>query len=164
MSYLGENKVFSKYKMDEEKKQADMKLGLQSEDECLPIFREVFDKHLCKTDHYSYMDYISPKTYIELKTRNCKSDAFNTIMIGKNKVEFSLKSKRKCILAWRFTDGIYYYIVNKKDVDNGSVFYAMGGRKDRGRDETKMVAYIKKELLIKMSTPSLADPLAETHI
>jgi hypothetical protein len=164
MSYLGENKVFSKYKMDEQKKQADMKLGLESEDECLSIFRNVFDEHLCKTDTYSCMDYISPKTYIELKTRNCSSNAFNTIMIGKNKVEFSLKSKRKCVLAWRFTDGIYYYIVNKKDITNGDVFYAMGGRSDRGIDERKMVAYIKKELLIKMPILSPLDPLAEKHI
>jgi hypothetical protein len=85
-------------------------------------------------------------------------------MIGKNKVEFSLKSKRKCILAWRFTDGIFYYIVNKKDIESGDVFYAMGGRSDRGIDERKMVAYIKKELLVKMSIPSPLDPLAENHI
>jgi hypothetical protein len=136
--------------MNEEKRQADMKMGFESEDECLPIFRNKFDPLLMKTNTYSFMDYISPKTYIELKTRTCCSNDFKTVMIGKNKVEFSLKSKRKCVLAWRFTDGIYYYIVNEKDIKNGDVYYAMGGRKDRGIDETKMVAYIKNHLLVKL--------------
>jgi hypothetical protein len=133
--------------MNNEKKLQDLKLGNEGEDYCLPIFRERFDKYLCKTNLYSQMDYISPKTIIELKTRNCKSSSYPSIMIGKNKVEISIKSKKRCILAFKFQDGIYYWEANKADVDNGNVYFAMGGRCDRGIDERKEVAYIKRELL-----------------
>jgi hypothetical protein len=136
--------------MDILKCEQDIKLGNEGEDKCLPIFREKFDKYLCKTNRYSLMDYISPTMYIELKTRNCNHDKYNDIVIGKNKVDFSFKSNKKCILAFNFQDGIYYYIVDKKDFDNGDIYYAIGGRYDRGVDERKEVAYIKRKLLIKL--------------
>ena len=109
--------------MNNEKKLQDLKLGTEGEDYFLPIFREKFDKYLCKTNRYSQMDYISPTTIVELKTRNCKSTTYPNIMIGKNKIEFSLKSKKKCILAFTFQDGIYYWEVNKDNIDSGEVYY-----------------------------------------
>jgi hypothetical protein len=136
--------------MDADKQNADLLIGEEGEDKCLILFREKIDKQLCKTNQYSYVDFISPKTYVEIKTRRCNHNSYNDIMIGKNKVEFCLKSKKACYLAWNFNDGVYYWKVNKADVEAGKVFYAMGGRTDRGVDERKEVAYVKRELLIKI--------------
>lgn len=133
--------------MDFDKQQADISFGTQNEVDCLPLFRNKWDTKLCRTNTYSYVDYISPKTYVEIKSRRCNHNTYETIMIGKNKVEFCLKSHRSCYLVWKFEDGIYYWKVNRKDLDDGNVFYAMGGRNDRGVDERKEVAYVKRELL-----------------
>lgn len=130
-----------------EKQARDKKLGDEGEQECLPLFREKFDKHLSKTGKYNTMDFISPKTYIELKSRNCRYADFDNIMIGKNKVDYCANSIKRCILAWRFRDGVYYYEFNKEDLDNGGVYFGMGGRSDRGRDEIREVAYVRRELL-----------------
>jgi len=134
-------------KIYQNKKAKDLVMGDISEKECLPIFREKFDKYLCKTSQFATMDFISPKTYVELKTRKVRSTDYDDIMIGRNKVDFCLKSNRRCILAWRFTDGIFCYDFDKDDLENGDVFFAMGGRCDRGVDERKEVAYIKRHLL-----------------
>lgn len=135
-------------KIYKQRQERDLALGKRGETDCLPLFREKFDKYLAKTDEYNTMDFISPKTYIELKTRNYRFTQLSDIMIGKNKVEFCMKSNRRCILAWKFIDGVYYYEFNKNDVENGDVYFAMGGRMDRGIDERREVAYIKKHLLL----------------
>ena len=128
----------------------DIELGEKGEQNTLPLFQDKIDKYLCKTGKFNVMDFISPNNYVEVKTRNCNHDKYDNIMIGKNKVEYALKSFRNCYLAWNFQDGIYYWKVNKEDVDNGDVFYAMGGRCDRGKDERKEVAYVKSHLLTKL--------------
>lgn len=130
-----------------EKQARDMKLGEEGEKECLPLFREKFDKYLSKTGKYNTMDFISPNTYIELKSRNCRYADFDNIMIGKNKVDYCANSIKRCILAWRFRDGIYYYEFNREDLDNGGVYFGIGGRNDRGCDEIREVAYVKRGLL-----------------
>ena len=150
MITISENQRLSELnkRIFKQKQERDLALGNQGEIECLPLFKKKFDKYLSKTGQFNTMDFISPKTYVELKSRNYRFADFDDIMIGKNKVEFCLKSFRRCILAWRFTDGIYYYEFDKNDMDEGNVFYAMGGRTDRGIDERKEVAYINRHLLL----------------
>ena len=154
MTSITENQRLSELNMKifRRKQERDLAFGNQGEIECLPLFQKKFDKYLSKTGQFNTMDFISPKTYVELKSRNYRFADFDDIMIGKNKVEFCLKSSRRCILAWRFTDGIYYYEFDKNNMDDGSVFFGMGGRTDRGRDERKEVAYIKRHLLINISS------------
>jgi len=154
MATITENQRLSELNMKifRRKQERDLALGDRGEKECLPLFQKKFDKYLSKTGQFNTMDFISPKTYVELKSRNYRFADFDDIMIGKNKVEFCLKSSRRCILAWRFKDGIYYYEFDKKNIDDGSVFYGMGGRTDRGIDERKEVAYIKRHLLINISS------------
>ena len=132
-------------------KERDYALGNEGEKEALPLFQKKFDRYLCKTGRFNTMDFMSPKTYVELKSRNCRFNDYADIMIGKNKVDFCLASSRRCILAWRFTDGIYCYDFNKEDIESGDVYFAMGGRCDRGKDERKEVAYIKRHLLTPIS-------------
>jgi hypothetical protein len=149
MATITENQRLSELsrRLFKQKQDRDLALGNEGEEECLPLFRAKFDKYLSKTGQFNTMDFISPKTYVELKSRNCKYTDYETIMIGKNKVDYCNNSNKRCILAWRFRDGIYYYEFNKKDIEDGGIFFAIGGRNDRGRDEIKEVAYVKRELL-----------------
>ena len=71
-------------------------------------------------------------------------------MIGVNKIEFASKSCRECYFVFNFWDGVFNWKFNKEDIENGDVFYAMGGRCDRGRNERKLYAYIKNHLLISL--------------
>lgn len=128
-------------------RQQDIELGKKGEEDVLPLLREKIDKYLCKTSQYATMDFISPKSYVEVKTRSCRHDTYSTQMIGVNKIEFALKSFRDCYLVFNFADGVFYWKVNKEDIENGDLYYAMGGRCDRGRDERKIYAYIKNHLL-----------------
>ena len=130
--------------------QRDLKFGNTEEDKLITLFRERFDKCLCKTNSYSVVDFISPKTYLELKSRNCNHDRYNDIMIGENKIRFAEKTNRKVILVWNFQDGVYFYQFDKNDISNGNITFRMGGRTDRGKDERKMCAYVSKDLIEKL--------------
>ena len=131
----------------QERKQKDLEFGLKCEDELLGLFREKIDNLLCKTNQNAIVDYISPKTYLELKSRNCNHNRYDEIMIGKNKIEFAMKTKKNVYFAYNFYDGVYYYKFNSKDVQDGNITFKLGGRCDRGRDERKICGFIKSELL-----------------
>lgn len=126
----------------------DLKFGLAEEDKLLQLFRERFDKCLSKTNTFAIIDFISPKTYLELKSRNCNHDKFDDIMIGENKIRFAEKTKKRVILVWNFQDGIYFYEFKKEDIENGNIQFRMGGRTDRGKNEKKMCAYVSSSLLV----------------
>lgn len=128
----------------------DYNFGIQEEEKLIEVFRERFDKCLCKTNSTAIIDFISPKTYLELKSRNCNHNKFNDIMIGENKIQFALKTKRDVIFAFNFLDGIYFYKFNKEDISNNKINFRLGGRTDRGRDEIKRYAYISRDLLEKI--------------
>jgi hypothetical protein len=128
----------------------DYNFGIQEEEKLIEVFRERFDKCLCKTNSTAIIDFISPKTYLELKSRNCNHNKFNDIMIGDNKIQFALKTKRDVIFAFNFLDGVYFYKFNKDDIFNNKINFRLGGRTDRGKDEIKRYAYISRELLEKI--------------
>lgn len=128
----------------------DFKFGIAEENKLLDLFRERFDKCLCKTSTTAIIDYISPKTYLELKSRNCNHDKFEDIMIGENKIRFAEKTNRRVVLVWNFQDGVYYYDFDKNDITNGKITFRMGGRSDRGKNEKKICAYVSRDLLQKL--------------
>ncbi len=132
-------------------KQRDLELGKKGEEDVLPLLLEKIDKYLCKTSQYAAMDFISPKSYVEVKTRNCSHDLYDAQMMGTNKINFASKSCRQCYFVFNFADGVFYWKFNKDDIENGDVYYEMGGRCDRGKDERKMYAYIKNNLLVRLS-------------
>jgi hypothetical protein len=134
----------------QEKLNKDLEFGLKCENELLELFREKFDKFLCRTNQNAIVDYISPKTYLELKSRNCNHDRYDEIMIVKNKIEFAMKTKKKTYFVYNFLDGVYYYEFNYDDVEKGNITFKLGGRCDRGRDERKICGFIKSELLTKL--------------
>lgn len=126
----------------------DLEFGLKCEDELLNVFREKIDNNFCKTNKGAIVDYISPRCYLELKSRNCNHDKYNEMMIGENKIQFAMKTKKKFYIVYNFKDGIYYYLFNKEDLDLGKIRFSMGGRTDRGKDERKICAFIDVDLLI----------------
>jgi hypothetical protein len=128
----------------------DLAFGFQQEDNLLGIFRENFDRCLSRTGRSAVVDYIAPRTYLELKSRNCRSDRYNTIMFGKNKIEFAQRTNRDFYAVFNFIDGVYFYKYKKEDLDNGLITFGLGGRQDRGKDERKECAFIAHNLLTRL--------------
>lgn len=129
------------------KKDLDLAFGEKNEVLLFDVFKKHIDNKFCKTGRFNEMDFISPSSYLELKSRNCNFTDYDEIMIGENKIRFAEKTDKNVFLAWRFNDGLYFYRFNKDDIENGNITFKMGGRSDRGKDERKQTAYIKRELL-----------------
>jgi len=128
-------------------KEKDLLFGEKNEIELFEVFKKHIDSKFCKTGKFNEMDFISPTSYLELKSRNCKFTDYKEIMIGENKIRFAEKTDKNVFLAWKFTDGLYFYRFNKDDITNGKIIFKMGGRCDRGRDERKTTAFINSDLL-----------------
>jgi hypothetical protein len=129
--------------------QKDLKFGKKAEEELLPLFREVFDPSLNQTSwSFNSIDFECENTIVELKTRKYRYRDLPDMMIGMNKVkrvsdEYA-KNKRQGYLVFNCLDGIYYWKFNSEELKD-AVSYRMGGRKDRGKDETELSAYINKK-------------------
>ena len=73
-------------------------------------------ENLNNTDNYSVVDFRIPTTnlYIELKSRTCKSNAFETTLFDKPKIERWSRNKLYnnaiIYLAFYFIDGVQYFI------------------------------------------------------
>ena len=129
------------------KKDLDLVFGEKNEVELFDVFKRHIDNRFSKTGKFSEMDFVSPTSYLELKSRNCKFTDYEEIMIGENKIRFAENTEKNVYLAWKFTDGLYFYRFCRDDITNGKISFRLGGRNDRGRDERKTTAFIKRELL-----------------
>ena len=126
----------------------DINYGKEKEDEKLELIRKLFGEKIKKIkEKYFVFDYGCEDCYVELKSRRCSSTQYNDTMVGKNKIDYARHTERPCYFAFAFTDGIYYWKFNEDDITNGNVYFAKGGRTDRGKIEIKDYAYIKKEIL-----------------
>tara|TARA_R110002012_G_scaffold24851_3_gene82614 strand:+ start:8152 stop:8622 length:471 start_codon:yes stop_codon:yes gene_type:complete len=134
--------------------QKDERFGKKYEDLLLEYFLsnpEIHGEDIKKTKNkWNVVDYINDNWVCELKSRRYSIHDFNSLMIGKNKIEEAEKAyKQKNHKSYRFyftmKEGIYYwdYEPNPESDDEELFYYfAMGGRCDRGRDERKETAYI----------------------
>ena len=118
-----------------------------------------FNNKLTKLDYYDNFDFIDDKQeiYIELKSRRCKIDIYNTAMVGMNKINMAKilsRKKKNVYFCFYFTDidysaaELYYWKYNIVELDK--VIFKNGGRIDRGKKEIKKYAYIATNLLIKI--------------
>ena len=132
----------------EKRKNDDLKFGFKNEADFLPIMREVIDPLLARTSLKFYpFDYVSPNTYAELKSRKLPRNNFDSLMIGEYKIQQSIKTNKDVYFVWNFYEEYYVYKFNKEDIESGKiVFRDDGGRRDRGRDETKRCAYISVDI------------------
>jgi hypothetical protein len=100
---------------------------------------------------WNVVDYINDKWVCELKSRRYSIHSFNSLMIGKNKIEeaereYKNDNHKKYRFYFTMREGVYYwdYEPNPPEDSEEEIFYyfAMGGRNDRGKDERKETAYI----------------------
>jgi hypothetical protein len=130
-------------------KKANLKQGIESEDRLLTTFRNYFCVDLNKDPNkYATMDYYCDCCLVELKSRNVKKDTYTTTIIGMNKILYCLKSKKLCYFVFEFTDGLYYWMLNKFDLKEFEI--KKGGTIKRGYDEINDYLYIPVDKLIKI--------------
>lgn len=124
----------------------DYNFGTQSENALMSAIK-VFDPTLQKTSVYHPFDFAGTTTFVELKTRRNKKDAYPTTMIPQSKVEYALKNSGfEYVFCFMFEDGLYYIKFNKEKFAGFEV--RSGGRCDRGRVESNMYCYIPVSELI----------------
>jgi hypothetical protein len=135
------------------RKKKDLALGLKSEIEVKPILEKHLNVKLENTGHYDTFDFVGKDIYIELKARTNKRRSYPTTMIGKNKIDEGLqllKKKKRVILAFKFTNGLFIYELKEDCLTNGDMSISNGGRWDRGFNEIKKYAYIDVEKLTRI--------------
>ena len=93
----------------------DYRFGLKSEDKTLSKLKEILlDETLQHfSSKYSVLDFHSNKSKLvcEVKGRRCKSDTYETTMIGSNKIELAHSLAKKgytILLFFDFLDGLFY--------------------------------------------------------
>lgn len=127
----------------------DYDYGVSMEIELLSSIKNMWGDDVERTtDKYSLTDYSSPTHNIELKTRRNKYSKYPTTMIGQNKIDFLMDSKKKGIILFKFTDGLYYFEVNENNINKCGL--DIGGRCDRGKEEKNMYYFVPVSLLEKV--------------
>jgi len=124
--------------------QKDLSFGLQNENEIILVLKKDFP-NVIKTASNHPFDFITDNTYFELKSRRCNHNTYPDTMIGYNKILYAKKYPDKnYIFLFKFNDGLYKHHYDPQK----EYTIKQGGRWDRGRQEIKDYAYIKKEDLI----------------
>ena len=124
----------------------DFNFGVENEKKLLETLSKKHN-NLTLTSKYCLYDFMNDTTLIELKSRRIKHNDYNSSMIQYKKIEYFLKSPKKCYCYFSYLDGLYYFEVNKENVDKCRIGF--GGRSDRGKKEIYKMLYIPIELLIK---------------
>ena len=139
--------------------QIDIDYGANCEKKAIILLQEYFKFQLVKLDYYNTFDFHNEQenVYIELKSRNCRAQTYDTTMVGMNKInKAKILSRKKFNIYFFFyftnTDynecDLYYWKFNIDELDQ--LIYKNGGRVDRGKNEIKKYAYIPITLLIKI--------------
>lgn len=94
--------------------------GIKKELECLPFISEVLDDVIHNKETYNDFDYYTDTYDIELKSRRNKKDTYSTTITTKIKRDKAIKSKKKVLWIFNFTDGLYYlnYEDHKDTINN----------------------------------------------
>jgi len=127
--------------------------GVALEKHLHKIIEDDLKTKLIMTEEYDIFDYVNKdrSIFVELKGRNCYKSTYPTTMMGKNKIDEAdqlLMTQARIYFYFSFLDGLYRFEYTKKI--RSKLKLALGGRIDRGKDETKMYYYIPINLLIKV--------------
>jgi hypothetical protein len=141
------------------RKVADLEFGLRNEKKVLAYLHSKGQKFKKFPNPYSTLDFKYGDTVAELKSRTCTHNEYNTVMFGANKMMDILRGKygnKRFVFYFLYTDGLYEWEYNPNVKD---WFIAIGGRKDRGKDETGPVCHIHKSKLqlIESNISSIVD-------
>lgn len=129
----------------------DVNYGLAKECEVKSILQSYFNVKLTKLSLFHPLDFMDETltTFFEIKSRRLNHDKYNTMMIGKNKIEYiekNYKTNNSYYFIFVCVDGIFYYKYDKED----KLKVSIGGRNDRGKNEYKHYYYIPVNKLIKI--------------
>ena len=128
-------------------KQRDLLNGKKEEKRVKPILERFFNIELKNTTNNYVVDFCNNDNVFELKSRNNEHNKYPDTMIGSNKIEFAKKTKKNVYFVFSFTNGIYYWKYNPKNI----LIEKISGRKDRGKKEYKLYSYIPINWLIKIN-------------
>ena len=130
-------------------KQADLKLGFQSEKDIHHILETKFGLLKNTSDNkdmgmYYAFDKYNDKCFIEIKTRRINHNQYPTLMFGLNKYEKGCELIKKnpslrIFYMWKCYDGLYYW-----EHDESLHEIKFSGRVDRGIDERNNLIHIKQ--------------------
>ena len=134
----------------------DRQFGLNKEKTQMNIIIDTLGTYNLKKleDRYAIFDYhdIEENVYVELKTRRNTMNAYPTTMIGYNKIIEGIKlirsRKSHVYFFFDFTDCLTYFELTEDNYER--IFFARGGRNDRGFIEQSAYAYIPINDLIKV--------------
>jgi hypothetical protein len=152
-----------------------VKLGEMNEDNFEPDIMEVYGNHLIRSSmkstegeqnksywiEYDWVDNVN-KVKFELKSRNIRSNAFLTSMLGNNKVVNALKdTEYQYVYLFGFLDGLFAWDLNdenlrKCEVKIGSI--GVGGNSYSPFNRTKEQLYIPVEDMVKISDKGIVLP------
>ena len=127
------------------KRKRDLEFGFQKEDDLFSRIKDKYGENICKTAKTCRVDYESEDVLIELKSRRNTYNKYPTTMISKSKIEYMLKSGKRSICLFSFTDGLYNIEITENIIEQFEL--REGGRWDRGRPELNQYYYIPIEIL-----------------
>ena len=130
----------------------DYNFGISSQCEVLEKLREHFHSNLEIIDYkFSLFDFQAQDILIELKSRKCTKDFYESTMIGCNKlIEAENKIKTlpnlKVYFVFRFTDCLTYWEFSSEKMKQLPI--KKGGRNDRNKKEEGLYFFIPIKDLI----------------
>ena len=139
--------------------QIDENYGEKAEKTAIIQLQQHFNFTLIKLDYYNPFDFYNEteRVYIELKSRRCQINTYESTMVGMNKINKAKILARKnnsVYFCFYFTKSdysecdLYFWKFNLIDYDKCE--FKAGGRVDRGKSEIKKYCYIPVSLLIKI--------------
>ena len=135
------------------KKSQDLEFGAQNELIVLAKLKDYFksqdiNKTELKMDTFDFVDRTN-KTIFELKSRRIFKNQYYDVMIGYNKILDGLKhidNGYRVILCWNFKDKLCFHELTKENFNKS--WLKIGGRYDRGKDETNMCYFVPTKEMI----------------
>lgn len=140
----------------------DLKYGNKKENSLLPLLNKCYSANLSKTKPFYEFDFIDSdkKILIELKSRRNSKYEYTSSMVGANKIVKGLekiKQGYKVIFIFGFTDSVCAFELTETNINEN--WYKEGGRRDRGRDETKLYCFIPNDELINLFSKNKNDSI-----
>ena len=139
--------------------QIDENYGEKAEKTAIIQLQQHFNFTLIKLDYYNPFDFYNEteRVYIELKSRRCQINTYESTMVGMNKIN-------KAKILTRKNNNVYFcFYFTKTDFSECDLYFwkfnlldfvqcecKTGGRVDRGKSEIKKYCYIPISLLTKI--------------
>ena len=124
----------------------DYQFGKQQENKQFETIKTYFKDDIRATSKYCSYDFESDQCYYELKSRNNKYSAYPTTLIPFDKV----KTNKKMIFLFNFTDGLYFIEYNKEIFKEFSLQPFQRNQRSDYNDKEKLYYFIPIDKLIKI--------------